>query len=50
MNLYSTTLGTYDLIIGMDWLESHQALVDCYKKKVLYQNDLGDPVVIEGIK
>jgi hypothetical protein len=50
MNLYSMGLGTYDLIIGMDWLESHRALVDCYKKKVLCQNDLGEPIVIEGIK
>jgi hypothetical protein len=43
-------LGTYDLIIGMDWLESHRALVDFYNKKVLFQNDLGEAIVIEGIK
>jgi len=50
MNLYSMGLGTYDLIIGMDWLESHRALVDCYKKKVICQNDLGEPIVIKEIK
>ena len=29
LKVYVTTLGTYDLIIGMDWLEAHQAWVDC---------------------
>jgi len=50
MNLYKKNLGIYDLIIGMDWLESHIALVYFYAKKVLYQNDQGDHVVIEGVK
>ena len=34
----------------MVWIESHQALVDFYKKKVLCQNNLGDPVVTEWFK
>lgn len=50
MNLYSRTLGTYDLIVGMDWLESHQAILDCYKKKILLQNDQGETLVIKGIR
>jgi hypothetical protein len=25
-----TTLGVYDLIIGMDWLAAHRAMVDCF--------------------
>ena len=50
MKPYTTTLGAYDLIVGMDWLESHRALVDCYKKKVFCNNDFGEPVVIEGCK
>jgi len=33
LKVYVTTLGTYDLVIGMDWLEAHQAWVDCYGKK-----------------
>ena len=24
----------YDIILGMDWLASHHATVDCYKKRV----------------
>ena len=49
MNLYSMTLGTYDRIVGMDWLESHQDVVDCYNKTILFKNDQGEPIVIEGI-
>ena len=50
MNLYSTTLGTYDLIVGMDWLESHQAILDCYNKTILLKNDQGETIVIKGIR
>ena len=25
----------YDIILGMDWLAAHHALVDCYKKRVI---------------
>lgn len=50
MNLYSTTLRTYDLIVGMDWLESHQAILDCYNKTDLIKNDQGETKVIKGIR
>jgi hypothetical protein len=29
LKVYITSLGVYDLIIGMDWLEDHRALLDC---------------------
>jgi hypothetical protein len=35
LKVYVTTLGTYDLIIGMDWLKSHRAMVDFFAKRVL---------------
>jgi hypothetical protein len=35
LKVYITALGAYDLIIGMDWLASHRALVDCFTKRVL---------------
>ena len=25
-------LGSYDVLIGMDWLEDHQVKLDCYNK------------------
>ncbi|GKF57994.1 putative reverse transcriptase domain-containing protein, partial [Tanacetum coccineum] len=27
-------MGTYDIIIGMDWLTKYQAVIDCAKKIV----------------
>jgi hypothetical protein len=46
LKAYVTSLGAYDLIIGMDWLETHQALVDCFAKRVLCVDDEGRPVEI----
>ena len=32
VNLYITILGSYDVVIGMDWLELHEAILN-YKTK-----------------
>jgi hypothetical protein len=29
VSLYSTILGSYDIVIGMDWLESHKEVLYC---------------------
>jgi hypothetical protein len=50
LKVYVTTLGVYDLIIGMDWLEAHQALVDCFAKRVFCVDDEGRPVEIQGVQ
>eukprot|EP00253_Pinus_taeda_P028063 PITA_28063 len=50
LKVYVTALGTYDLIIGMDWLEAHQSWVDCYGKIILGMNDEGEVIQIQGIK
>jgi hypothetical protein len=39
LKVYVTALKTYDLIIGMDWLEAHRAMVDCFAKRVLCVDD-----------
>jgi hypothetical protein len=31
-NLYVMILGSYDVVIGMDWLESHEAILNCKMK------------------
>jgi hypothetical protein len=46
LKVYVTALGAYDLIIGMDWLAVHRALVDCFAKKVLCIDDEGRPIEI----
>jgi hypothetical protein len=48
--VYVTALGTYDLIIGMNWLESHRAMVDCFMKRVSFVDDEGRLVEIHGIQ
>jgi hypothetical protein len=50
LKVYVTALGAYELIIGMDWLASHRALVDCFAKRVLCVDDEGRPVEIQGIQ
>jgi predicted aspartyl protease len=50
LKVYVTALGTYDLIIGMDWLESHRAMVDCFTKRVLCVDDEGRSVEIHGVQ
>ena len=50
LKVYVTDLGAYDLIIGMDWLEAHRALVDCFAKRVLYVDDEGRLVEIQGVR
>ncbi|GKB05000.1 histone deacetylase 14 [Tanacetum coccineum] len=34
IDLLPTRLGSFDVIIGMDWVEYHRALIDCYEKMV----------------
>ena len=34
-NMNILPLGSYDMIIRMDWLEQHKAVLDCYTKIIL---------------
>ena len=50
LKVYITALGVYDLIIGMDSLEAHRALVDCFAKRVLCIDDKRRSVEIHGVQ
>jgi hypothetical protein len=50
LKVYVATPWAYDLLIGMDWLAVHRALVDCFSKRVLCVDDEGRPVEIQGIQ
>jgi hypothetical protein len=39
VNLNVLPLGSYDILIGMDWLESHKVLLNCYEKLFVYQDE-----------
>ena len=42
-------LGSYDLLIGMDWLEQHKVVLNCYDKTFTCLNNNEQPVKVKGI-
>jgi hypothetical protein len=46
VNLYVTILGSYDIVISMDWLESHEAILNCKTKRLSLDDDEGQRRVI----
>ena len=42
-------LGSYDILIGMDWLEVHRVKLDCYNKTFECLNEEGKLKVVRGI-
>jgi hypothetical protein len=43
-----TILGSYDVVIGMDWLETHEAILNCKTKWLSLVDDEGQRRVIAG--
>lgn len=43
-------LGSYGVSLGMDWLEAHQASIDCQQKIVQCIRERGESVEIEGVQ
>jgi hypothetical protein len=48
-NLNILPLGSYDYLIGMDWLDQHHALMECHNKRFICLNEEGDQVTVQGI-
>jgi hypothetical protein len=48
VNLYVTILGSYDVMIGMDWLETHEEILNCKMKRLSLVDDEGQRCVIVG--
>ena len=42
-------LGSYDVLIGMDWLEYHRVNIDYYNKTFKCMDEEGNPVVVKGV-
>ena len=42
-------LAYYDLLIGMDQLEKHRFILNCYDKTFSCMNDKGNTIVVKGI-
>ena len=49
-DLRITPLGSYDVVLGMDWLYAHNAKMDCRQKRVECVDDDGISRVILGVK
>jgi hypothetical protein len=47
-HLYVTTLGSYDIMIGTNWLESHEAILNCKMKWFCLVDDEGQRCMIVG--
>ncbi|GKB49470.1 putative reverse transcriptase domain-containing protein, partial [Tanacetum coccineum] len=48
IDLLPTRLGGFDVIIGMDWLSYHRAVIDCYKKIVRIPLPNGKILKVQG--
>ena len=42
-------LGSYDMLIGMDWLEQRRAVLNCFDKKFTCINNDGELINVKGI-
>ncbi|KAJ9689170.1 hypothetical protein PVL29_014698 [Vitis rotundifolia] len=51
MDLVLLDISSFDVIMGMDWLAQHPAVLDCYLKKVTFQTSYGaNPISITPYK
>nr|GEX55312.1 reverse transcriptase domain-containing protein [Tanacetum cinerariifolium] len=48
IDLLPTRLGSFDVIIGMDWLSYHRAVMDCYEKIVRIPLLNGEILEVQG--
>ena len=42
-------LGSYDVVIGTDWLEKQQVILNCFQKKFTCLNNEGERITVTGI-
>jgi hypothetical protein len=45
-NLNILTLGSYDYLIGMDWLEKYHDILDCYNKEFTCWDEEGNLMIV----
>jgi hypothetical protein len=41
-------LGSYDYLIGMDWLDQHHVVLDYHKKEFTFLDEEGNPRIVQG--
>nr|GEY79430.1 hypothetical protein [Tanacetum cinerariifolium] len=48
IDLLPTRLGSFDVIVGMDWLSYHRVVVDCFEKNIHIPLSNGEILEIQG--
>ena len=48
VDLSGLPLGSHDILIGRDWLESHREKLDCYNKTFACLDEEGNLMVVKG--
>ena len=48
-NLIPLEMHDFDVILGMDWLSSYHALIDCELKRVVFHSFAHSGLVFEGV-
>ncbi|XP_022014772.1 putative uncharacterized protein DDB_G0288537 [Helianthus annuus] len=48
IDLLPITLGSFDIVVGMDWLSKHQAEILCKEKIVRIPTPEGEPLLVQG--
>ncbi|XP_021986134.1 uncharacterized protein LOC110882414 [Helianthus annuus] len=48
IDLLPVTLGSFDIVVGMDWLSKHQAEILCKEKIVRIPTPEGEPLMVQG--
>ena len=49
VNVNIFPLGSYDLLIGMDWIEEHKVVINCFDKKFTCIDNNGNNIKVKGI-
>jgi hypothetical protein len=42
-------LGSYDILVGMDWLDTHHAVLDCHNKTFTFLDGNGKQSTVKGV-
>ena len=50
VNLISLPFCEFDLILGMDWLSKHRAIIDCDKNTLVFRCSDKSEVIIHGVR
>jgi hypothetical protein len=43
-------LGSYDIIIRMDWLEKNKVILNCYEKSFMYNDENNIAKTVHGVR